>query len=111
MTFIFWNIRGMANRSSRETLFSYYKQISSNVICLAELMMNPDEFSINLLCSLNMKLIALNSLDGCSKILIVFSNNIQIPIVVSNSDQEITLDFDSAPRSYRGLLFMQAFLF
>ena len=67
MKFIFWNVRGIANKSSWDTLFCFFKQIFPDVICLAEPMMNPDDISKNFLRSLNMNFLAFNSRDACSK--------------------------------------------
>ena len=101
MKFLYWNIRGIANKSSRDTLFSFTKQISPDVICLAEPMIEPDKFPLSFLRSINMHLLSFNSRDGCSKIWVLCSNNITEPIVFSNSDQEITLDFGSTTKTFR----------
>ena len=101
MKFIFWNVRGIANKSSRDTLFCFFKQICPDVICLAEPMMNPDDISKNFLRSLNMNFLAFNSRDGCSKIWIFCSNKIQNPTMISNSEQEITLEFGTAFRAFK----------
>ena len=101
MKILFWNIRGIANKSSMETLFSFYKQILPDVICLAEPMLVPNKIPLSLLRSMNMKLLCFNSKDGCSKIWILCSTSNQDPKVFSNSDQEITLDFGSSQNFYR----------
>ena len=74
MKFLFWNVRGIYNKSSRDILFSLYKQIYLDVTCLAEPMMSSNDIFANYLRSLNMNFIAFNLRDVCSKIWIFLFN-------------------------------------
>ena len=47
-----------------------------------------------------MKFLAFKARDGCSEIWIFCSISIPTPKVISNSDQEITLEFGMAPRVF-----------
>ena len=101
MNIFFWNIRGIANNPSREILFNFFKQFSPDVICLAEPMMNFDDFSQNFLISINMKMLTFNLRNGISKIWIWVRKDIQTPLIFSNSEQEITLDFGNSVQPFR----------
>ena len=101
MIVLYWNIRGLANKYSRDVLFDHIKQLSPDVVCLAEPMMNVLDFPIALLHLFNMKLYAYNIRDGVSKIWILVKKNINNPNVVSNTDQEISIDFLLGNKSFR----------
>ena len=87
MIVLYLNIRGLAIKNSRDVLFEHIKQLSPDVICLAEPMMNVLDFPIALLHLFNMKLYAYNIRDGVSKIWILVKKNINNPNVLSNTDQ------------------------
>ena len=101
MKIIYWNIRGLANKSSRDTLLNFYRQTSLDMICVAEPTMDATNFPTAFLRSLNMKIFAFNLRDGIPKLWILIKNNFPNPMIVSNSDKEITLDFGTANSSFR----------
>ena len=68
MIILYWNIRGLSNKHSRDVLFDHIKQLSTDVVYLAEPMMNVLDFSIALLHLFKMKLYAHNLRDSVSKI-------------------------------------------
>ena len=68
MKFFYWNIRGVANNVSRLSLLNFCKEISPDIVYLAEPMMNPIDFPLNFLSSINMSIFAFNSRNDVSKI-------------------------------------------
>ena len=56
-------------------------------------MMYPSDFPLNFLRSINMSIFAFNLRNDVSKIWILVSNRISRPSIVSNTEQEITLEF------------------
>ena len=101
MIVFFWNIRGLANKHSRDVLFNHIKLTSPDVICIAEPMMSPSDFPVSTLRLFNMEIFAFNLRDGVSKIWILLKNNFPTPRICSNSDQEISLDFTSGSSNFR----------
>ena len=93
MKVFYWNIRGLANKLSRDTLFNFCKQFNPDIVCISEPMMNPVDFPNSFLRATNMNLGVFNSRDGISKIWLFISSHIPHYDVVSNSEQEITLSF------------------
>ena len=77
MKLFYWNVRGIANDPSRNSLYSFCKEFSPYMICLAEPMANPTHFSLSFLRSINMYFVAFNSCDNMSKIWPFCSNRLR----------------------------------
>ena len=93
MKFFYWYIRGITNNISRETLLNFVRKESPDIVCISEPMINPDSLPSNFLKSLKMNLFCFNARDGISKIWILSSMDCLKLSVISNSEQEITIDF------------------
>ena len=74
MKVLYWNIRGIANKESRDSLFNFFKQVSPDIICIAEPMMSLSDFPVYFLRSINMHLLVYNLRDGISKLWVLVDN-------------------------------------
>ena len=88
MKIFYWNIRGLANKLSRDTLFDFCKQYNPDIVCVSEPMMNPLDFPKNFFRSLHMSLEVFNSRDRVSIIWLFILSRILNYLVVFNSDRK-----------------------
>ena len=94
MKFVYWNIKGIANNNSRESLLNFARKESLDIICISEPMTTPESIPNSFLKSLKMKLFCFNSRDGVSKMWIFSSLDFSKLAMISNTEQEITIDFN-----------------